>query len=47
MLLSTQRYSGANTLNNNSMFAMKLHGHSKYQQQSLRANNPISYLIIE
>ncbi|WP_022939877.1 chondroitinase family polysaccharide lyase [Psychromonas hadalis] len=38
MLLSTETYAGANTLdNNNAMFAMKLHGHSKYQQQSLRA----------
>lgn len=45
MLLSTQRYSGANTLNNNSMFAMKLHGHSKYQQQSLRANK--SYFLFD
>lgn len=45
MLLSTESYSGANTLNNNSMFAMKLHGHSKYQQQSLRANK--SYFLFD
>ncbi|WP_028862780.1 chondroitinase family polysaccharide lyase [Psychromonas aquimarina] len=38
MLLSTETYSGANTLDNsNAMFAMKLHGHKKYEQQSLRA----------
>lgn len=45
MLLSTESYSGANTLNNNSMFAMKLHGHSKYQQQSLKANK--SYFLFD
>nr|MBG3151899.1 chondroitinase [Proteus mirabilis] len=45
MLLSTESYSGANTLNNNGMFAMKLHGHSKYQQQSLRANK--SYFLFD
>ncbi|WP_422120932.1 chondroitinase family polysaccharide lyase [Moellerella wisconsensis] len=45
MLLSTESYSGANTLGNNSMFAMKLHGHSKYQQQSLRANK--SYFMFD
>lgn len=45
MLLSTESYSGANTLNNNSMFAMKLHGHSKYQQQRLRANK--SYFLFD
>ena len=39
MLLSTESYSGANTLESDSaMFAMKLHGHKKYSQQSLRAN---------
>ncbi|MCW8331546.1 chondroitinase [Photobacterium sp. SDRW27] len=39
MLLSTESYSGANTLDSNSaMFAIKLHGHKKYAQQSLRAN---------
>lgn len=39
MLLSTESYSGANTLDSDSaMFAMKLHGHKKYEQQSLRAN---------
>ncbi len=45
MLLSTESYSGANVLGNNSMFAMKLHGHSKYQQQSLRANK--SYFMFD
>ncbi|WP_193014639.1 chondroitinase family polysaccharide lyase [Proteus sp. FME41] len=45
MLLSTESYSGANTLNNNSMFAMKLYGHSKYQQQSLRGNK--SYFLFD
>lgn len=43
MLLSTESYSGANTLHNNGMFAMRLHGHSKYDQQSLYANK--SYFV--
>lgn len=30
MLLSDEAFSGGNTLNNNGMFAMKLHEHSKY-----------------
>lgn len=30
MLLSDETFSGGNTLNNNGMFAMKLHEHSKY-----------------
>lgn len=46
MLLSTETYSGANTLNNDSaMFAMKLHGHKKYGQQSLRARK--SYFMFD
>lgn len=45
MLLSTERYVGANTLDGNSMFAMKLHGHSKYGQESLRANK--SYFLFD
>ncbi|OZS41549.1 chondroitinase family polysaccharide lyase [Photobacterium sanguinicancri] len=44
MLLSTESYSGANTLgNDNAMFAMTLHGHKKYQQQSFYAHK--SYFI--
>ncbi|WFN98078.1 polysaccharide lyase beta-sandwich domain-containing protein [Edwardsiella ictaluri] len=45
MLLSTERYVGANALDGNSMFAMKLHGHSKYGQESLRANK--SYFLFD
>lgn len=46
MLLSTESYSGANTLDkNNAMFAMKLHGHKKYEQQSFRALK--SYFIFQ
>lgn len=38
MLLSTETYSGATTLGDeSSLFAVKLHGHAKYQQQSFRA----------
>lgn len=44
MLLSTESYSGANTLgSDNAMFAMTLHGHKKYQQQSFYAHK--SYFI--
>ncbi|WP_392454258.1 chondroitinase family polysaccharide lyase [Edwardsiella piscicida] len=45
MLLSTESYVGANALDGNSMFAMKLHGHSKYGQESLRANK--SYFLFD
>ncbi len=46
MLLSTESYSGANALgDDNAMFAMKLHGHKKYEQQSLRARK--SYFFFD
>lgn len=43
MLLSTETYSGGTDLNNDSMFAMKLHGHSKYHQESFHAKK--SYFL--
>ena len=45
MLLSTETYAGANALNGNSMYAMKLRGHAKYAQDSLRANK--SYFMFD
>lgn len=45
MLLSTETYVGANQLENNSMFAMKLHGHSKYHQESFQARK--SYFMFD
>ncbi|MBE2894259.1 chondroitinase family polysaccharide lyase [Spirabiliibacterium falconis] len=45
MLLSTETYAGANALDNNSMYAVKLHGHSKYQQESFTANK--SYFMFD
>lgn len=46
MLLSTEAYSGANRLDDHmAMFAMKLQGHKKYQQQGFTANK--SYFIFD
>lgn len=45
MLLSTETYSGANSLGSDAMFAVKLHGHKKYGQQSFYANK--SYFIFD
>lgn len=45
MLLSTETYAGANALDNNSMYAVKLHGHSKYDQESFVANK--SYFMFD
>lgn len=45
MLLSTETYAGGTDLNNNSMYAMKLRGHSKYQQESLYAQK--SYFLFD
>lgn len=45
MLLSTETYVGANQLDDNSMFAMKLHGHSKYHQESFKARK--SYFMFD
>ena len=45
MLLSTETYVGANVLGDNSMFAMKLHGHAKYGQDSLYARK--SYFMFD
>lgn len=45
MLLSTESYAGGTDLDSNSMYAMKLHGHSKYQQEGLRARK--SYFLFD
>ncbi|KAA6208799.1 chondroitinase family polysaccharide lyase [Avibacterium paragallinarum] len=45
MLLSTETYAGGTDLHNNSMYAMKLRGHSKYQQESLFAQK--SYFLFD
>lgn len=45
MLLSTETYAGGTDLHNNSMYAMKLRGHSKYQQESLFAKK--SYFLFD
>ncbi|HHC7201692.1 TPA: chondroitinase family polysaccharide lyase [Vibrio parahaemolyticus] len=46
MLLSTETYAGASKLDDQSaMFAMKLHGHKKYNQQGLTANK--SYFMYD
>ncbi|MCW9718070.1 chondroitinase family polysaccharide lyase [Avibacterium sp. 21-599] len=45
MLLSTETYAGGTDLHNNSMYAMKLRGHSKYQQDSLFARK--SYFLFD
>ncbi|MBL4829922.1 MAG: chondroitinase [Aliivibrio sp.] len=46
MLLSTERYSGANALDTNTaMFAMKLRGHKKYDQQDFHAQK--SYFFFD
>ena len=46
MLLSTQTYSGANRLNDHTaMFAVKLQGHKKYNQQNFIANK--SYFMFD
>ncbi|MCW9709577.1 chondroitinase [Avibacterium sp. 21-586] len=45
MLLSTETYAGGTDLNNNSMYAMKLRGHSKYQQESFFARK--SYFLFD
>ncbi|PVX33419.1 chondroitin-sulfate-ABC endolyase/exolyase [Pasteurella langaaensis DSM 22999] len=45
MLLSTETYAGGTDLNNNSMYAMKLRGHSKYQQESFFAKK--SYFLFD
>ncbi|TCJ95874.1 chondroitin-sulfate-ABC endolyase/exolyase [Volucribacter psittacicida] len=43
MLLSTESYAGGTDLNDNAMYAVRLHGHSKYQQQDFYANK--SYFL--
>lgn len=45
MLLSTESYAGGTALNGNSMYAIKLHGHSKYGQQDFRARK--SYFLFD
>lgn len=45
MLLSTETYSGGTDLHDNAMFAVKLHGHSKYQQQDFYAKK--SYFLFD
>lgn len=46
MLLSTETYSGANRFNDNAaMFAVKLRGHTKYNQQNFAANK--SYFMFD
>lgn len=44
MLLSTEKFLASNTLDKVGVFAMKLKGHSKYNEQDLKANK--SYFVL-